>query len=134
MIQLAIEGEEDIIVAASFGRSLAREMGFSVVDQTKITVSISELTRNVINYGIRGYIQFKKSERCLEIRVQDEGPGIQNIKEAMQDGMTTGNGLGLGLSGTKRLMDEFHIESKVGVGTCIIIRKWLPDQDDNQDG
>ncbi|MEZ2657081.1 ATP-binding protein [Aneurinibacillus aneurinilyticus] len=132
MIQLAIESEEDIIVAASFGKSLAREMGFSIVDQTKITVSISELTRNVINYGIRGYIQFRKSGRCLEITVQDEGPGILNIKEAMRDGMSTGNGLGLGLSGTQRLMDEFHIESEVGTGTCIIIRKWLPDQDEDK--
>jgi serine/threonine-protein kinase RsbT len=126
MIQLAIENEEDIIVAATFGKSVAREMGFSVVDQTKITVSIFELTRNVINYGVKGFIQFVRRKECLEIIVQDEGPGIPNIKEAMKDGVTTGSGLGLGLSGTKRLMDEFQIESEFGVGTKITIKKWLP--------
>ncbi|MBN6188359.1 ATP-binding protein [Aneurinibacillus sp. BA2021] len=134
MIQLAIETEEDIIVAATFGKSYAREMGFSVVDQTKITVSISELTRNVINYGDKGFIMFEKEEHCLKITVQDEGPGIPDIQEAMKDGVTTGNGLGLGLSGTKRLMDEFHIESKPGKGTKIVIKKWLPCMSEEQDG
>jgi serine/threonine-protein kinase RsbT len=130
MIQLAIETEEDIIIAATFGKSVARDMGFSIVDQTKIAVSISELTRNVINYGIRGMIRFKTSEKCLEIVVKDEGPGIKNIAEAMKDGVTTGNGLGLGLSGTRRLMDDFHIESAVGAGTKITIKKWL-EEDNN---
>lgn len=133
MIQLAIETEEDIIVAATFGKSYAREMGFSVVDQTKITVSISELTRNVINYGDKGCITFEKDGQCLRITVQDEGPGIPDINEAMKDGVTTGSGLGLGLSGTKRLMDEFHIESKMGEGTKIIIKKWLPPQGEEQE-
>ncbi|WP_047155387.1 ATP-binding protein [Aneurinibacillus tyrosinisolvens] len=130
MIQLAIETEEDIIIAATFGKSVARDMGFSIVDQTKIAVSISELTRNVINYGIRGMIRFKTSEKCLEIVVKDEGPGIKNIAEAMKDGVTTGNGLGLGLSGTRRLMDDFHIESALGAGTKITIKKWL-EEDNN---
>jgi serine/threonine-protein kinase RsbT len=125
MIQLPIETEEDVIMAATLGKSIARDMGFSLVDQTKIAVSISELTRNVINYANRGKIRIHDKQTFLEITVEDSGPGIPDVVEAMKDGVTTGKGLGLGLSGTKRLMDEFNLETEIGIGTTIMIKKWL---------
>ncbi|WCK55842.1 ATP-binding protein [Aneurinibacillus sp. Ricciae_BoGa-3] len=125
MIQLPIETEEDVIMAATLGKSIARDMGFSLVDQTKIAVSISELTRNVINYANRGKIRIHDKDTYLEIIVEDSGPGIEDVVEAMKDGVTTGKGLGLGLSGTKRLMDEFILQTEVGIGTTITIKKWL---------
>ncbi|WP_027416455.1 ATP-binding protein [Aneurinibacillus terranovensis] len=132
MVQLSIETEEDVIMAATLGKTIACEMGFSPVDQTKIAVGISEITRNIINYAYHGRIYFHKGEDYIEITVQDRGPGIENLAEALKDGVTTGKGLGLGLSGTKRLMDEFHIETKVGVGTTVRIRKWMEREKRNE--
>ena len=120
--------EVDIVQARHLVRKLAAELTFSLVDQTKIVTAASELARNTIVYGRGGELVanvidtgFKKG---LELIFSDKGPGISDMKLALQDGYTTGSGLGLGLSGAKRLSNEFEIVSKVGEGTTVTIRRW----------
>ncbi len=126
--RVAIDAEPDIIVARQLGRKMAVELGFSSGDLALIATAISEITRNVIEYATRGIMTVRVvehgSRRAIEIVVEDEGPGIPDIAKAMQDGYTTGGGLGLGLPGARRLMDEFAIESTVGRGTRVVMRKW----------
>ncbi len=120
--------EVDIVQARHLVRKWAEQLGFGIVDQTKIVTAASELARNTIVYGRGGEMQLNALEngarKGLELIFTDKGPGIADLKLALQDGYTTGSGLGLGLSGAKRLSNEFEIFSKVGEGTKIIIRRW----------
>jgi serine/threonine-protein kinase RsbT len=126
-----IGGEDGIVMARQQARTLARELGFGLVDQSRIATAVSELARNVVRYatGGRGEVLIRAirsdaDANGLEVVVRDDGPGIANIDLAMQAGFTSGLGLGMGLSGAKRLVDEFDIDSAVGRGTIVTIRKW----------
>ncbi len=120
--------EVDIVQARHLVRKWAAELNFSLVDQTKIVTAASELARNTIVYGKGGEMVLNSLEngvrKGLELIFNDHGPGITDTKLALQDGYTTGSGLGLGLSGAKRLSNEFELFSKVGEGTKVIIRRW----------
>lgn len=128
-IRIPISQEGDIIVARQMGRDLAIEAGFSGSDLTIIATAISELARNIVVYAKRGEIVLdvvRADERCgIAVVAQDEGPGIADVEQAMRDGYSTGNSLGLGLPGARRLMDEFRIESAVGKGTTVTMKKWV---------
>jgi serine/threonine-protein kinase RsbT len=121
--------EWDIVAARQLGRNVAKELGFGSVDQARITTAISELARNIYLYAGRGRIEFETinefDRRGIKVIASDQGPGIQDIRKVMEDGFTTSGGLGAGLPGVKRLMDEFDITSTVGEGTCIRVIKWL---------
>lgn len=125
---VTIRNEQDVIVARQEGRTLAQRLGFSPVDQARITTAISELARNIVVYGERGTVTLNEAtdgtRAGIEVIFDDEGPGIADIDQAMGQGYTTGKGLGAGLPGTQRLMDEFEITSAPGEGTHIKIRKW----------
>jgi len=124
-----IRSDLDIVTARVEGRELAKELGFGVIDQARIATAISELTRNIVQYAEQGEATMRPVEVGgrvgLEIICQDEGPGIPDVGLAMQDGFSTSTSLGMGMPGAKRLMDEFEIESEVGFGTTVTIRKWL---------
>jgi len=124
-----IRSDLDIVTARVEGRELAKELGFGVIDQARIATAISELTRNIVQYAEQGEAIMRPVEVSgrvgLEIICQDEGPGIPDVGLAMQDGFSTSTSLGMGMPGAKRLMDEFEIESEIGIGTTVIIRKWL---------
>ncbi len=124
-----IRSDLDIVTARVEGRELAKELGFGVIDQARIATAISELTRNIVQYADHGEAVIRAIEIGgrigIEIICRDEGPGIPDVELAMQDGYSTSSSLGMGMPGARRLMDEFEIESKVGVGTTVIIRKWL---------
>ncbi|TCP23828.1 serine/threonine-protein kinase RsbT [Scopulibacillus darangshiensis] len=124
-----IRNEWDIVQARQLGRELSKEMGFGQVDQARITTAISELARNIYLYAQNGEIDveaFGKVGRIgLKIISTDQGPGISDIRLVMQDGYTTSGGLGAGLPGVKRLMDDFKIHSQEGRGTEIVAIKWL---------
>lgn len=128
--QIPILRATDIVAARHDGRTLAAELGFSGSDLTLIATAISEVARNIIEYAGRGEIVLKpvsaNSRRGIFIMARDEGPGIPDIERALQDGYSSGKGLGLGMPGAKRLMDEFEVESKPGRGTTVTMRKWLP--------
>src|SRR5215813_14133927 len=125
-IQVKITCPSDIVMARQQGRSLAAKLGFSGSDLTIIATAISEVARNIVEHAQKGEIILKSVEenprRGIIIIAQDEGPGIPDIARALQDGFSTGKGLGLGLPGTKRLMDEFEISSDVGKGTTISMK------------
>lgn len=125
---IAINHESDILAARQAGRALAAELGFSNPEQILIATAISELARNIIEYARRGEVEIEAIEnsgkRGILIVARDEGPGIPNIDLAMQDGYSTGRSLGLGLPGSRRLMDEFEIVSEVNKGTTVTIKKW----------
>ena len=127
---IEIAGDDDIVVARQQARQAARGLGFGAVDQSRVATAVSELTRNVVRYATdgRGEVRIRtvSSERGtgLEIVVSDRGPGIVDVEEAMRAGFTSGPGLGLGLPGTSRLMDEMQIDSALGRGTVVTIRKW----------
>ena len=130
-IKVAIAGESDIVTARQNARGLAKALGFSVVDQTRITTAVSELTRNVVRYATdsRGEIwihELQPSPRGtgIEIVVSDRGPGIADVEQVFGEGFSSGWGLGIGLPGTRRLMDEMEIASRPGSGTVVTIRKW----------
>ncbi len=120
--------EANIVQVRHLVRSWAAELNFSLVEQTKIVTAASELARNTIIYGLGGEMIINSLEnglrKGLELTFVDQGPGIPDLKLALQDGYTTGSGLGLGLSGAKRLSNEFELDSKVGQGTKVIIRRW----------
>jgi serine/threonine-protein kinase RsbT len=126
---IAIRSDLDIVTARVEGRELAKELGFGVIDQARIATAISELTRNIVQYAELGESIMRPVEAGgrvgIEIICQDEGPGIPDIELAMQDGFSTSKSMGMGMPGAKRLMDEFEIESEMGIGTTVIIRKWL---------
>ncbi|RFU67880.1 anti-sigma regulatory factor [Bacillus sp. V59.32b] len=124
-----IINEWDIVAARQLGRNVAKELGFGTVDQARITTAISELARNIYLYAGQGTVAIEKvfdgGKSGLKIIATDEGPGIQDIRRVMEDGYTTSGGLGAGLPGVKRLMDDFDIDSMVGKGTKIYATKWL---------
>jgi serine/threonine-protein kinase RsbT len=128
-LYVAIEREMDIVTARQKGRELAYSIGFSSTDQTIITLAISEIARNIVDYAGRGRVTLSRlgqgNRLGILIVAEDEGPGIPDIELAMRDGYSTGKGLGLGLPGAKRVMDEFELISAVGIGTTVTMRKWL---------
>ncbi|TDQ36720.1 anti-sigma regulatory factor [Aureibacillus halotolerans] len=121
--------EWDIVAARQLGRNVAKDIGFGNVDQARITTAVSELARNIYLYAGTGRICIYPIEeigkRGLVISSIDNGPGIKDIKRVMEDGYSTSGGLGAGLPGVKRLMDEFDLRSKEGEGTEITAKKWL---------
>ena len=127
-VKIQIEREIDIIAARQAGRQLAGKLGFSSTDQTLIATAISEVARNIVVYAARGEVVLGRVEDAgrigIEVVARDEGPGIENVDLAMRDGYSTKNSLGLGLPGAKRLMDDFHVASELGVGTVVTMKKW----------
>lgn len=126
---LEIKNEADIIKARVRAKAIAEALGFNYMDQTRIATAISELTRNAYQYAGEGKMTIKplnrQGRKGIEIVVEDHGPGIENLERALKGGYSTKGGLGMGLSGSKRLMDEFDIRTKGGEGTSITTRKWL---------
>lgn len=131
-VRLPVAGDTDIVVARQEARLMSKRLGFGLVDQSRIATAVSELTRNVVRYatGGRGEVVIREllvppARRGLEIVVSDAGPGIADIDQVLQEGYSSGSGLGMGLPGTRRLMDDMQIESAAGSGTTVTIRKWL---------
>jgi serine/threonine-protein kinase RsbT len=126
--ELPLRAQEDVVAARQFVRAWAVELGLTLVDQTKIITAASELARNAVIHGGGGLIRLEMlrdtGRRGLRLTFEDKGPGIKDIEQAMSDGYTTGNGLGLGLGGSKRLSHEFAIKSAPGEGTQISIIRW----------
>jgi serine/threonine-protein kinase RsbT len=125
---LPVRSERDIVVVRQTVRRWAEEQRFSLVDQTKIVTAASEIARNTIIYGGGGTLRLEVMQdggrRGLRLMFEDQGPGIADIELALRDGYTTGNGLGLGLGGAKRLCNEFYVESKPGSGTRVLLTRW----------
>lgn len=123
-----VHTSDDVSRARQAVRAWATKIGFSLVDQTKIVTAASELARNIIIYAGEGQMRLEELEngnsRGLRLTFEDRGPGIPDIEQALKDGYTTGNGLGLGLSGARRLSNEFHITSEIGLGTKVTITRW----------
>jgi len=124
----SISTPEDVVAVRQAVRQRAVDLGFNLVDQTKIVTAASELARNTLQYGGGGTLRIEEvlqgPRRGIRLVFEDNGPGISNIELAMKDGYTTGNGLGLGLSGAKRLSSEFAIDSRPGEGTRVTIVRW----------
>ena len=123
-----LRSEHDIVLARQLVRRLTQELKFSLVDQTKMVTAASELARNAYIYGRGGTMHWEiletEARRGLKLLFADEGPGIPNLDLAMTDGWTSGTGLGMGLSGAKRLVNDFEIDTKVGGGTRVTIVRW----------
>ena len=123
-----IRSEQDIVLARQRVRKTAMEIGFGIVDQTKIVTAASELARNAVIYGLGGEMRWEMledgSRRGLRLHFVDQGPGIEDLSRAMTDGWTSGSGLGLGLTGSRRLVNEFEIETAPGRGTRVTITRW----------
>ena len=123
-----LRSERDIVLARQLVRRLTQELAFSLVDQTKMVTAASELARNALVYGRGGAMHWeilrREARTGLKLLFADEGPGISNIELAMTDGWTSGTGLGMGLSGARRLVNDFEIESRVGAGTRVTITRW----------
>jgi serine/threonine-protein kinase RsbT len=129
-VQITITSDKDVVRARQEGRNLSVRLGFSVSDATLIATAISELSRNIVSYAKEGTIRVRGVREAgrvgLLIVAADKGPGIVDLSLALRDGYSSSGGLGLGLPGVRRLMDEFDIQSEVGVGTTVTVRKWLP--------
>jgi serine/threonine-protein kinase RsbT len=127
--RMPVRTSEDVVLVRQTTRKWALAAGFSIVDQTKVVTAASELARNTVIHAGGGTVFIEQlingSRKGVRLTFEDRGPGIPDIDLALKDGYTTGNGLGLGLSGSKRLMNEFYITSTVGVGTKIIVVKWM---------
>ena len=125
---LPVRTEQDVVLARQLVRRLAQELTFSLVDQTKIVTAASELARNTVVYGGGGTLHceiLKDGGRSgLRLTFEDQGPGIPNMELAMKEGWTSGRGMGMGLSGAKRLVNEFEIVSEVGAGTRVTVTRW----------
>ncbi|MFJ5382376.1 anti-sigma regulatory factor [Cupriavidus sp. CER94] len=123
-----LRDERDIVHARAVVRTLTAQLKFSLVEQTKMITAASELARNTMVYGgggeMRWEILSEGIRRGLRLHFEDHGPGIPDVEQALVDGWTTGNGLGMGLSGTRRLVNEFEIRTQVGEGTCVSITRW----------
>ncbi len=126
--QLPLRSEPDIVASRQLVRKLTQQLGFSLVDQTKMITAASELARNTVTYGGGGEMAWDVVEqglrRGLRLRFRDQGPGIPDIAQALTDGWTSGKGMGLGLSGSRRLVHDFDIQSTVGEGTCVSVTRW----------
>ena len=123
-----IRSDLDIVIARTLARDTAKALGFGAIDQARIATAVSELARNIFLYAGTGNVTVREIEKNgrkgVEIICEDQGPGIANIDLVMQDGYSTSRGMGMGLPGAKRLMDEFAIRSQEGIGTTITCRKW----------
>jgi serine/threonine-protein kinase RsbT len=120
--------EQDIVMSRQMVRKLTHELKFSLVDQTKMVTAASELSRNTVVYGGGGEMRWQVvtngTKTGLRLAFEDRGPGIPNLELALTDGWTSGKGLGLGLSGSKRLVNEFEIRTAAGEGTCVTVTRW----------
>jgi serine/threonine-protein kinase RsbT len=125
---IAVRGSDDVVRVRQAVRARAIEAGFGIVDQTKLVTAASEIARNTVVYGGGGTLVIEivreGARRGVQLTFSDSGPGITDLKAAMTDGYTTGGGLGLGLSGAKRLSNEFSIESTPGQGTTVTLARW----------
>ena len=125
---LPLRTEHDIVLARQHVRRLTQELGFGLVDQTKMVTAASELARNAVVYGRGGIVRWETladgGRRGLRLHFIDEGPGIPDVQQAMTDGWTSGSGMGLGLSGAKRLVNEFDLETAAGRGTRVTVTRW----------
>jgi serine/threonine-protein kinase RsbT len=123
-----LKNSNDVVMARQKVRQWATELRFSLVDQTKLVTAASELARNALDHGKGGMMTMETlvngAKSGLRLVFEDQGPGIADIDQALKDGFTTGNGMGLGLGGSKRLVSEFSIESEVGKGTKISVIRW----------
>jgi len=126
--RLPVATQDDIVLARQAVRRMTEQLGFSLVDQTKMVTAASELARNAVVYGGGGHMEWEVLDDAgragLRLSFVDEGPGIPDLALAMKDGWTSGKGLGMGLSGSKRLVHEFSIESAPGRGTRVSITRW----------
>ena len=125
---LELRSGSDVVTVRQIVRTWAIEAGFTLVDQTKMVTAASELARNTVHYGGGGTARLELivdgARRGLRVAFEDQGPGIPDVQKALTDHYTTGNGLGLGLGGAKRLVNEFDISSRVGEGTRVVITRW----------
>jgi serine/threonine-protein kinase RsbT len=123
-----IRSDLDIVIARTLARDTAKALGFGAIDQARIATAVSELARNIFLYAGTGSVTVRELEKSgrkgIEIVCEDQGPGIADMELSMQDGYTTSRGMGMGLPGAKRLMDEFDIKTQLGEGTTITCRKW----------
>lgn len=124
----AIRSDLDIVTARTVARDIARMQGFGAIDQARIATAVSELARNIFLYAQTGDVTARTIEqngrKGIELQFRDDGPGITDLDQAMQDGFTTSRGMGKGLPGARRLMDDFDIKTQAGAGTTITCRKW----------
>jgi serine/threonine-protein kinase RsbT len=127
-IRVAIRTDADVVTARQEARTMGAALGFSSTDLTLLATAISEVARNITTYAGEGEVRLRVrsdgGRNGIEVIATDEGPGIANVELAMQDGYTTGNGLGLGLPGTRRLVDDFELDTTPGAGTTIRMVKW----------
>jgi serine/threonine-protein kinase RsbT len=127
--QAQIQSDLDIVTARSMAREIAKSQGFGAIDQARIATAVGELARNIFIYAKTGEVTIRGvdrgGQRGIEIVCADHGPGIDNIELAMQDGYSTSGGLGMGIPGARRLMNEFDIQSRPGAGTTVTCRKWI---------
>ncbi len=125
---MPLRSEQDVVLARQAVRKTTQEAGFNLVDQTKMVTAASELARNAVIYGGGGRLKLERildeGREGLRLTFSDDGPGIADLNLAMKDGWTSGKGLGMGLSGAKRLVNEFEIDSKPGAGTRVTIIRW----------
>jgi serine/threonine-protein kinase RsbT len=126
--ELHIRTESDVVAARRAVRDAAAQLGFASTEVTRLVTAASELARNVFKYAGKGVMRWKSVERNgglgIEVRFEDRGPGIEDVSRAMEEGYSTGGGLGMGLPGAKRLVDELDIHSAVGEGTTVTLKKW----------
>jgi serine/threonine-protein kinase RsbT len=125
---IPLRTEQDIVLSRQVVRKFTQELKFSLVDQTKMVTAASELSRNTVVYGGGGEMRWELLadglRHGLRLQFEDQGPGIPDVAQALTDGWTSGGGMGMGLSGSKRLVNEFHIRTAVGQGTCVTIARW----------
>jgi serine/threonine-protein kinase RsbT len=127
--RIAIESDSDVVTARQRAREMAAELELSSTDQTLLATAISEVARNITTYAVRGEVLLSivrddEGREGIRVVARDEGPGIEDLELALQDGYTSGGGLGLGLPGARRLVDDFEIESAPSVGTTVTLVKW----------
>ena len=131
-ILVHVSSDSDVVAAREKGRELSARLGFSSIDLTLIVTAISEVARNILLYAREGDIVLRldnhDGHRGIVVEARDEGPGIPDLDLAMRDSYSTGNGLGLGLPGARRLMDEFEIQSELSKGTTVVMKKWAPER------
>ena len=127
-LRIPVTADVDVVTARQRGRELAAQAGFSSGDQTVIAAAISEIARNILNYAKRGEVQLtvvtNGDKQGVVIVARDQGPGMPDVQRALEDGYSTSGGLGLGLPGARRLMDDFDVTSTVGKGTTVTMKKW----------
>jgi serine/threonine-protein kinase RsbT len=129
MYRIFIEREDDVYMAGTIGKRVAEENGLNKSQQTKLVVSIMELTRNIVYYAGVGEVYINPIHAYgIEVTAVDKGPGISDIDKVLNNEIKSQKGLGLGLSGVKRMMDEFHISSKLNVGTKVRVVKWFDER------